>query len=81
MSKPNAQVKLICTICNAPIADSRLACAARPLNEGKCCPSCDDLIVTPVRIARAGEMTLLKAIETGIAIYKTMAEIGLRPKR
>lgn len=67
-----------CSICLADIADSRQACSAYPLNKGRCCRTCDDLIVTPVRIARAREMTLLEAIQTGIAIYKVMAEKGLR---
>jgi len=41
-----------CSICNTPI-DDKNNCSAQPLIDGRCCFACDDLIVTPVRIARA----------------------------
>jgi hypothetical protein len=44
-----------CSICNRPI-DARgswkLGHNAQPINDGRCCTECNDMIVVPVRIQR-----------------------------
>jgi hypothetical protein len=57
-----------CSICFAQVAVKR-SCNAWPINDGRCCPACDDLIVTPVRIARGTKQTIQQAIAAGMAIY------------
>jgi hypothetical protein len=47
----------ICSICKENFSD--FSCNAQPVNDGRCCPRCDDLIVVPLRIleARIGTAT------------------------
>ena len=38
----------VCTICSEKFTE--FPCSARPINDGQCCPRCDDLIVTTIRM-------------------------------
>ena len=40
-----------CSICKEEFSEH--ACNAQPITLGECCPRCDDLIVTPVRMIAA----------------------------
>jgi hypothetical protein len=66
--KTSKGTSLKCSICNVKIADRRLTCNAMPLNDGRCCIACDNMLVTPARIARATGMPIRKAIVCGLAI-------------
>jgi len=46
--------QLNCCLCGTRIADRRTACSAHPLKDGECCQRCDDLKVTPARLAQRG---------------------------
>lgn len=46
-----------CSICSL-MTDDKHAHNASPVNKGRCCKSCNVLIVIPERIARAREVTL-----------------------
>jgi hypothetical protein len=52
--------------------EERQTCSASPVNQGRCCAACDDLIVTPVRIARAHSMSIVAALKMGQNIYQTL---------
>lgn len=46
---------LICAICKKPIPDVKGRAEgnnAQPVAEGRCCDVCNDLVVSPARIAR-----------------------------
>jgi len=58
-----------CSICLVRIRDDRKSCSAVPINDGRCCLACDNLIVTPVRIARASGMTIEDAVIEGVAMH------------
>jgi len=45
---------LKCCLCSTRINDHRHACSALPLKDGECCQRCDDLKVTPARLALRG---------------------------
>jgi hypothetical protein len=72
MAKPKA-VEDQCCICLAPIGDRRQSCDAHPVMDGRCCWKCDNVIVTPVRIARGQDVDIVAAIEQGLAIQRTVA--------
>jgi hypothetical protein len=61
-----------CSICWTQMDDRRQTCNALPVNDGRCCAECDDLIVTPVRLARAHSMSISAALVIGRHIYRTL---------
>jgi hypothetical protein len=58
-----------CSICFTEI-DERESCNARPINDGRCCRVCDDLIVTPVRVARASTLDIDTAVNQAVTMRK-----------
>lgn len=63
-----------CSICEVPIA-AKESCNAQPVNDGRCCQACDDLIVTPVRIARAHRLKIEATISDAVALHDKMKQL------
>jgi len=59
---------MICSICDEQIVGP--SCSAHPINDGRCCWRCDDLIVTPVRLALSCGMNVVRFFQQGIGIHK-----------
>jgi len=60
-----------CSICHTLIIVEEASCSAQPLNDGRCCPTCDDLIVTPVRVARSSRLAIATAVESAVQMRKS----------
>lgn len=59
-----------CSICTAVIT-RETSCSAQPLNDGRCCWACDNVIVTPVRVARSNRnLTIVNAVEMALQMHK-----------
>ena len=43
-----------CVICGEDMPDRRRTCNAFPVREGRCCLFCDNMLVTPYRMALSG---------------------------
>ena len=76
-----------CSICLTAMRPST-SNNARPINNGRCCHACDDLIVSAVRIAQMG-VPIVACIENALAMHKAVkamraakrAGIWGRPKK
>jgi hypothetical protein len=68
-----------CSICTAVIT-RETSCSAQPLNDGRCCWACDNMIVTPVRVARS-HMSIVTAIETALQMHKSAEKLRAMPRR
>lgn len=82
------QKKRTCSICAEKFTE--FPCSARPINDGECCPRCDDLIVTSIRIVEAQDVkasalitdAIQRAIEMRKGKKQAMAELAkLRKKK
>jgi hypothetical protein len=65
---------MTCSICWAQI-EHRESCNAWPINDGRCCATCDDLIVTPVRITRSTARPITATIAVGLAMHARVNEL------
>jgi hypothetical protein len=65
----------ICSICKEKF--SEFACNAFPVTDGECCPRCDDLIVTPVRImlVRGASQLVVSIFQQAIALRERKQQL------
>jgi hypothetical protein len=66
-----------CSICTAVIT-RETSCSAQPLSDGRCCWACDNVIVTPVRIARSSKLTIVDAVEQALQLRKSVEKLCRR---
>jgi len=59
-----------CVICGDAMPDIRRTANATPVREGRCCLTCDNMMVTPYRLALAG----MKGQELVLNLVKSLQE-------
>lgn len=62
----------VCSICSQQFAE--YPCSAQPITDGECCPRCDDLLVTVVRMCIAADqgagMLLVQMMQRAIVMRR-----------
>jgi hypothetical protein len=68
-----------CSICQERFTEN--PCDAHPITDGPCCPRCDDLIVTPVRILREQLPRQAELITVAFQSASKMRELSEKIRR
>lgn len=69
---------MTCSICDEAIADHRTACSAHPLNQNWCCARCDNLIVTPLRVALSQGINVVALFRQGVEMNRAVVRYKAR---